>query len=1196
MKMKTLLRAVCGAVIGCVIGCGSAVAQYQPIPNYTGIGAGQKFRNDINNHLSGVTPIAPRIVSLPFAQLPSEQDSQEYWCLDCMRSNPCAGGGSGALAIGTRGAWSCTASGSVNGIYNVVEYGADPTGAADSAPAIQSAINAACAVNASQLPQVYFPTSASAYKTLRPIVDECNLAPNSAVPQQVRLFGDGQQVSRIKAAFYGPAVVAYPSAANGASASHGMSIITGPVGTGTKALQLTGIGEFDVDDLLAPTANGNIGPLGGLAQFDFRAVDIVDTDTTVNRCLWSSEGAWNTIKDYRGGGTTVLGTPTGFGGVCVQGGTGKVMFELKVNGVVYGITTTTVATQGTHYEVELSYDGSNIRGYFGPQGGTISAIWTQAATGTTTQRGDENDRLFGLNFSGWPADVNVGGGGWNPWKGTVQSVQFSNLARHTTASYTADSNNFASDANTSLLLNFGLVAFPSAVGNGTLPILQADTVNYQTTIPGWLVARPQGIGCCGGTVEISNLGMVPGNNTVGFLMERVAHDIHDVIPAGSYMGIESIDLDNFDSQVHDLMVSINANTNAYAGVVETSGLESIRNLVSNNVEGFELIANGLVDNIFFQNNATTICPALLFGSFTARELNDDSENGGNFPALCLRGPIEASVALSAFGPQGGSPIIQLVGNVNNLKFDQDQFVFAGTATTVADSTFALSGLGTDLSGARLQNGVPIIFQDPYFPFGTPTTDLPSGKVWTGLPYKVVHNTNLPEVVAQPQIVTAPVFNNTSAASPFSQSQPAGLQTGMLEITQVVTNANIAVTPPTGWTLIRADTSADNNVSSKLYSHPYVVSDPTTFSWTYGALGSANIQFWTWAVSGVDLFNPVQVSGANVANSGSTSITAPAQTSTYGDEPVLSIVGASTSNPTSTSGNPAIAEPLTHFQVGFYFPQVNSTAVPAITYSGYNNGPALAAQTVVFNPISSDQYPQAIARNQIDQLLRGYFDGTETTAPVGVTAFDLLWADSVAHRWKMINNNGTAAQVVASGVDINTSDQVTATHLAAPLPGAQGGLGANLSTAASGTYPKANGSGVYAASTLAASGTGTCPAGSGPVGTLNGDAAPTCRVLTSTDIDSTVARVIASGTSALGTAAIAAAPTGNCATTITTAASGVLTTDAIIWSHNAAVTAGTNGSLIIHAFPTANNVNFQECNPTAASITPPADTLNWRVVR
>src|SRR6202035_3461214 len=38
----------------------SAVPNYQVIPNYSGIGSGQQFRNDLNNHLSGVTPIAPR--------------------------------------------------------------------------------------------------------------------------------------------------------------------------------------------------------------------------------------------------------------------------------------------------------------------------------------------------------------------------------------------------------------------------------------------------------------------------------------------------------------------------------------------------------------------------------------------------------------------------------------------------------------------------------------------------------------------------------------------------------------------------------------------------------------------------------------------------------------------------------------------------------------------------------------------------------------------------------------------------------------------------------------------------------------------------------------------------------------------------------------------------------------------------------
>lgn len=71
---------------------------------------------------------------------------------------------------------------------------------------------------------------------------------------------------------------------------------------------------------------------------------------------------------------------------------------------------------------------------------------------------------------------------------------------------------------------------------------------------------------------------------------------------------------------------------------------------------------------------------------------------------------------------------------------------------------------------------------------------------------------------------------------------------------------------------------------------------------------------------------------------------------------------------------------------------------------------------------------------------GGADGTEGTAPPAATSHDVLWADSVAHRYKMSNNNGTAVQVVASGADINTSDQVTATHLAAALPVNQGGTG------------------------------------------------------------------------------------------------------------------------------------------------------------
>src|ERR1700719_309820 len=80
---------------------------YQPIPNFTGVGAGLQFREAINGRLGGTQPIAPAIVSPAFANLPSEQDGMLIYCHDCRSSVPCVSGGSGAWALGTRGQWAC---------------------------------------------------------------------------------------------------------------------------------------------------------------------------------------------------------------------------------------------------------------------------------------------------------------------------------------------------------------------------------------------------------------------------------------------------------------------------------------------------------------------------------------------------------------------------------------------------------------------------------------------------------------------------------------------------------------------------------------------------------------------------------------------------------------------------------------------------------------------------------------------------------------------------------------------------------------------------------------------------------------------------------------------------------------------------------------------------------------------------------
>lgn len=93
--------------------------------------------------------------------------------------------------------------------------------------------------------------------------------------------------------------------------------------------------------------------------------------------------------------------------------------------------------------------------------------------------------------------------------------------------------------------------------------------------------------------------------------------------------------------------------------------------------------------------------------------------------------------------------------------------------------------------------------------------------------------------------------------------------------------------------------------------------------------------------------------------------------------------------------------------------------------------------------------------------------------------------------------------------------------------------------------------------------------------------------------------VATGATAMGTNLIASA---NCASPVSVASSGVLTTDVIEASFNGDPTGvtgyvpATTGMLTIIPYPTAGYVNFKVCNNTSADITPGAITLNWRVTR
>lgn len=102
-----------------------------------------------------------------------------------------------------------------------------------------------------------------------------------------------------------------------------------------------------------------------------------------------------------------------------------------------------------------------------------------------------------------------------------------------------------------------------------------------------------------------------------------------------------------------------------------------------------------------------------------------------------------------------------------------------------------------------------------------------------------------------------------------------------------------------------------------------------------------------------------------------------------------------------------------------------------------------------------------------------------------------------------------------------------------------------------------------------------------------------------NLPTTVTQTIASGSTALGTSAIASA---TCAAVVTATATGTLTTDVLSASFNGDTSGvqgyipATSGTLTIFSYPTAGAVNFKVCNSTGASITPGAITLNWRVAR
>lgn len=583
--------------------------------------------------------------------------------------------------------------GNVNGAVNPAAppYLGDATGATDSWTAFQSAaVSAGLAPNVA-IPAIQLPEGTFALS--RPWVLSTNIL-NSSPISQPRVYGAGRQGTIVKPTFVGPAIVA---SAFYTPTNYGVSIAPAIVGSGSSILFGAGSGPwgssnagayFDLNENLPPTIGSftDAGYFNGLSQWTIQFF-FKDNDTTNMRCVWGSNGAWIRPK-YTSGALFGLGRG-GMGYFCVNA-SGKGIAMLDVGGTDYVLTGSATITQGSIYEGELNLDGSgNINFYYGT-GGTVTRQAQQAGTsGTITQRVDENHTL-GAACSAWPYS-----GCTHSWAGNIQSVRISNTARHTGPSFTQDTGNFANDGNTLFLWNFDLSEFPTAPGSAqVLPIAQTNNVAGVTAGNSWLALHDYQTGCCGGMVTLSDFSVL-GSETVDILGNAVALDAERISPSAKYVGIETTPNSSFGSVFKDIYgIGMGDTSQLWA----LGGISHIQNFFQGTGAYPLVVSGGLLDDIFYSVNTTTLCGIALdntngISPVTVNHLDLDAENNGIFPPLCIRSEDGGNFTIDGSSIEAGNtapqPFAQIIGDP---QITLSNNVFSGLSANpgmpIVDSTWA----------------------------------------------------------------------------------------------------------------------------------------------------------------------------------------------------------------------------------------------------------------------------------------------------------------------------------------------------------------------------------------------------------------------------------------------------------------------------------------------------------------------------
>lgn len=884
--------------------------------------------------------LSESFVPVPFeslGSLPTQYNGTVVYCPDCGTAVVCSGGGGPALALAINGAWNCQAlsntnSGgggggsvspltatldaaahwiinigkltgngiiqyannatnallgfSINGTYNPVAYGADPTGATDSTPAEQTALDTACANSPSFFggkvgASVIWPEGS--FKSVSaPLLISCNAT--------IGLKGAGINATHLDTQGGGPNMgpgivevpVAFPPRIDPITAT---SLVTGSgtdfsMNWGTTGNQNNYM--YNLSTVWEASGSSVNNPLNGLSAETIRFfIKPLRHGSDPNGTVYGLFRMDNSITDVHPS-VKLLGTWT-YG----SGGTSTITICQSTTGNPAPTNSnqpppkciTGNVTNGVVSYVEYNFDG-NLHLAIGLPLGTATFVTQVASSGTLINA--QNDDFWLGEAANDPIQL---------MSGQLDGFEVSKVVRHAqgSGSFTAPSAKYASDGNTLFLANNPSVKNINV--NGVTPYVFAIKT---TTGAGWLVPfgfdPPSG----GGIQSIEDLTSSAGFTLNESLSNGLSVNRVDFNSGyfGGYYGwnqayndkFESVSFTNFNT-----LYQLRADGNTF-GVFNNLSFSS----------GFYLIigsGGGTFTNIFEQIGSGTIVANTFLGKgdlFTADFIDylvTDAEEGGCAIPIAVGGSMaKFTIDHSVFQPAGcSSPALQIGGQPPNHTWIGNSGVFGN----IQFDTFA------NTSRPALQSE-PVILENDYTSTGAGAIGLLSSSVCAPYPFAcqiVGANSQFSRLgiqVGPPQPMG--ISENSVGTNTVTVSKLANAMSGDAYImTMDLLGADPSTfTIPSDWTQDAgacsvADTALGNPSVSyvRTFHHIASVADPAnwTFAWSNSPIG----KYLVTLVRGADQSNPIDLCFGSHNNS-VTAVPLTGGTSTNINDLVLNYVG------------------------------------------------------------------------------------------------------------------------------------------------------------------------------------------------------------------------------------------------------------------------------------------------------------------